>query len=104
MDHEEARKKVIGILGVIRFDGHFNKCFDNIKKSQQEEIISWIKDCKDRKTSPIMSKKDCEIIGFVKKIGSNVRAILTKEKQGYFLSLFLDKHKYYEEEAERLGF
>jgi hypothetical protein len=33
-----------------------------------------------------------------------VRAILTKEKKGYFIALFLDKHKYYEDEMQKLGF
>jgi len=43
-------------------------------------------------------------MGFVHRIGSNFRIILTKEKEKYFLALFLDKHKYYETEMEKLGF
>ena len=56
------------------------------------------------KTNPIQSKTKRNVIGFVRRIGSNLRAILKKEKQGYFITLFLDKHKYYEIEMDKLGF
>jgi len=88
----------------VKFDGHFDKCFENLKTTQQEEIIEWVKLCKELKVNPIQSKVNREIIGFVKRIGSNLRAILTKEKKGYFIELFLDKHKYYEIEMNKLGF
>ncbi len=105
MQTEEARIKITQLLGSqIRFSGHFDKCFENLKETQQQDLIVWIKDCKEYKENPIQSKADREIIGFVKRFGSNLRAILTKRKEGYFLSLFLDKHKYYDEEREKLGF
>lgn len=88
----------------VKFDGHFDKCFDNIKATQQVEFLGWINDCKLKKENPIQSKTNRELIGFVRRIGSNLRAILTKEKQGYFIELFLDKHKYYESEMDKLGF
>lgn len=88
----------------VSFEGHFNKCFDNLKVTQQQEVIDWVKACKELKINPIQSKTNRELIGFVKKIGSNLRAILTKEKKGYFIVLFLDKHKYYEAEMNNLGF
>lgn len=88
----------------VKFEGHFNKCFNNLKETQQKELIKWIKNCKARKINPIQSKKNRNLIGFIKRIGSNLRVILTKEKQGYFLVLFLDKHKYYEFEMIKLGF
>ena len=88
----------------IRFEGHFNKCFDNLKETQQKQLLDWIKKCKGYKIGPIQSKKDRKVIGFVEKFGSNLRAILTKEKKAYFVALFLDKHKYYELEMEKLGF
>lgn len=104
LEHEQAREKIKQILGSnVKFEGHFNKCFDNLKETQQKQLINWVKECRERKINPIQSKKK-RIIGFVKKIGSNLRAVLTKEKQGYFLTLFLDKHKYYEDEMMRLGF
>ncbi len=104
MQCEEAKKAIVEILGSVNFEGHFNKCFENLKETQQKNLISWVKDCKDHKVSPIQSKKDRNLIGFVRKFGSNLRTILTKEKEGYFLELFLDKHKYYEFEMSKLGF
>jgi len=52
----------------------------------------------------IQSKIDRNVIGFVNRFGSNLRAILTKRKDSYFLALFLDKHKYYELEITKYGF
>lgn len=95
-------KKILG--SDVKFDGHFDKCFENLKTTQQDELIEWIKSCKNLKVNPIQSKTNREVIGFVKRIGSNLRVILTKEKKGYFIELFLDKHKYYEIEMGKLGF
>lgn len=102
---DDAINRIIEILGAnVRFEGHFNKCFDNLKETQQNELVKWVKNCQEHKVTPILSKKDRNMIGFVKRVGSNLRVILTKEKQGYFLALFLDKHKYYEDEMLKLGF
>jgi len=103
LHHDEAKEVIIDVLGDIKFDGHFNKCFDGLKDSLQVELIRWVKDCDEKKVNPIQSKKK-NVIGFVKKFGSNVRAVLTKEKEGYFIDLFLDKHKYYEQKMDSLGF
>jgi hypothetical protein len=102
--HDNARARITEILGNVKFEGHFNKCFDNLKESQQNQLLQWTLDCKECKANPIQSKKNKHTIGFVKKFGSNVRAILTKEKSSFFIALFLDKHKYYENEITKLGF
>ena len=105
MQTNEAKELIKKILDSdVKFDGHFDKCFSNLKDTQQLEVIEWVKACKELKINPIQSKTNRELIGFVKRIGSNLRAILTKEKKGYFLELFLDKHKYYEIEMNKLGF
>ena len=105
MQPEEARIMIKKILeSEVSFDGHFDKCLENLKETQQQEILVWLEACKLHKIDPVLSKKDRNLIGFVKRIGSNLRAILTKEKKGYFMALFLDKHKYYELEMARLGF
>ena len=105
MQPEEARHLILQLLGSsLKFDGHFDKCFENLKETQQQELLQWVKDCQEHKTNVIQSKINRELIGFVKRFGSNLRAILTKQKEGYFLVLFLDKHKYYEIEMEKLGF
>ena len=105
MQTTEAKELIKKILeSDVKFEGHFDKCFVNLKETQQQEIIEWVKKCKELKINPIQSKNDRERIGFVKRIGSNFRAILTKKKEGYFIELFLDKHKYYEVEMGKLGF
>ncbi len=105
MQHKKAKERVQRILEIeIKFEGHFDKCFDNLKESQQLSLIEWIENCKETKLNPIASFKDKQLIGFILRIGSNLRAILTKEKNKYFLVLFLDKHKYYEAELLKLGF
>ena len=59
---EEAKKAIMEILGSVSFEGHFNKCFDGLKETQQEELINWVRNCRDHKISPIQSKKDRKII------------------------------------------
>jgi hypothetical protein len=102
LQNEEGKSKIIEISGEIRFEGHFDSCFDNLKETQQESLILWIGKCVHGQEIPKRTK-DNEVIAFVYRIGSNLRAILTKEKNGYFIALFLDKHKYYETEIEKLG-
>lgn len=60
--------------------------------------------CNNKNETPIISKRNKDIICFIKRFGSNLRAILTNEKDDYFLALFLDNHKYYENEMKNLGF
>lgn len=105
MQIEKFKEEVRQIIGnQVLFDGHFDKCYENLKNSQKNELLIWVKDCLNKNINPIISKRDKEIIGFVKRFGSNIRSILTKRKEGYFISIFLDKHKYYETEMEKLGF
>ena len=66
MQADEAKLSIIKALGNdIKFEGHFDSCFENLKMSQQMEIIDWAKSCKDMKENPIQSKKDKETLGFV---------------------------------------
>lgn len=105
MQAEEGKRLIQETLGQeLKFEGHFIKCFENLKDTQQEELIQWAKDCREYRADPIQSKTNREIIGFVRRFGSNIRAVLIKKKEGYFLVLFLDKHKYYEEEMDKWGF
>ena len=105
MQHDEAKMVIRQILEQdIVFEGNFDKCFNNLKETQQADLINWIQSCKERKENVILSKQDKDLVGFVKKFGSNLRVILTKVKGKYFIALFLDKHKYYEIEMQKLGF
>jgi len=104
--HNEARQNIEEALnGQIKFEGHFNKVFDDLKKSRQEQLIQWVKDCKSGNVAPISSDKIQNLLGFVLKFrDTNFRVILTKKKNEYFIALFLDKHKYYENQRRKLGF
>ena len=105
MLHNEARNKIEEILGSkINFEGHFDMVFDNLKGSRQKQLIEWIKDCRKGKINPISSDKVKDLLGFILRYrDTNFRAILTKKKNEYFIALFLDKHKYYENERRKLG-
>lgn len=59
MQHDEAKESIRRILGNdVELEGHFAKCFDNIKESQQMELLQWLEDCKSHKIYPIQSKAD----------------------------------------------
>jgi len=103
--HEQARKIITELLGAqVRFEGHFNRVFDNLKKGRQDQLLDWVRDCQDGKNLPISSSKVQGLIAFILKFReSNLRSILTKKKNEYFIAIFLDKHKYYNQEREKLG-
>ncbi|MFH0797943.1 MAG: hypothetical protein V1906_00875 [Candidatus Woesearchaeota archaeon] len=55
MLHDEAKESIRKILGNdVELEGHFAKCFDNIKESQQMELLQWLEDCKSHKVYPII--------------------------------------------------
>jgi hypothetical protein len=103
--HEEAKKKIQKILdSEIDFEGHFNMVFDNLKENRQKKLIAWIKECKEGKSIPLSSDRIKDLLGFILRFrDTNFRAILTKKKNQYFIALFLDKHKYYENQRRKLG-
>ena len=107
LKYEEARKIIMELLGEqIIFEGHFDMVFDNLKDNLKKSFLDWIVDCKEgRGRFPEKSPKYPNILVFFFKPNvTNVRGILTKEKNKFFLVLFLDKHKYYDREREKLGF
>ncbi|MEK6952262.1 MAG: hypothetical protein AABX29_04560, partial [Nanoarchaeota archaeon] len=97
MLHEEARNVIKVILGdYITFEGHFDLVFDSLKENKQRQLIEWVKECKEGKHLVLSSDKIKDLLGFVLRFrDTNLRAILTKKKNEYFIALFLDKHKYY---------
>lgn len=105
MLHDEAREIIKRILGKqITFEGHFNTVFNNLKENRQKELINWVKECKEGKTIALSSDKTRDLLAFVLRFrDTNFRAILTKKKNEYFIAIFLDKHKYYENERRKLG-
>ena len=98
------KESIREILGEIRFEGHFDTVFSNLKENRQKQFLVWVKDCKEGKCLALSSDKVKDLLGFILRFrDSNFRAILTKKKNEYFIALFLDKHKYYETERRRLG-
>jgi hypothetical protein len=103
--HDEAREKIKEILGdQITFEGHFDMVFDSMKATRQVSLMDWVKGCQEGHSIPVSSDKIENLLGFVLKFrDTNFRAILTKKKNEYFIALFLDKHKYYENQRRKLG-
>ena len=105
LQNKEAKEQIKNILGdQVRFEGHFEIVFDQLKESRQKQLIQWIIDCREGKNMPISSDKINELLAFILKFReTNFRAILTKKKNEYFIAVFLDKHKYYENQRMKLG-
>ena len=105
MKADEFKQKVVEILGSeIKFDEHVDLVIDHTSIERQNSIIEWIKRCSTREENPEFSKAYKDIMGFVYKSNDNkIRGILTKEKNAYFIALFLGNHKYYERKRRELG-
>lgn len=105
MKPEEFKEKVKTILeSEIKFDGHVNLVINNIIEEKQNLILNWIKACKQGIEKPEPCKKFKNLMSFIYKSNDNkIRGILTKEKNSYFIELFLDKHKYYDRKKRYLG-
>lgn len=105
MQAEEFKLRVKELVGVvINFDGHVNKVINNCTEERQNDILEWIKDCKEGTEIPAPCKKHRHLMAFIYKSNDNrIRGILTKEKNAYFIELFLDKHKYYDRKRKYLG-
>jgi len=103
--HDKAKEAIKKMLGDhITFDGHFDMVFDRLKENRQKQIMEWVKECKEGKSNALSSDKVKDLLAFVLRFrDTNFRAILTKKKNEYFIALFLDKHKYYENERRKLG-
>lgn len=105
MDVDKFKETVKNILGSeIKFDGHVNIVINNIAEERQNLILEWIRNCKKGVNRPEPCKRFKNLISFIYKSNDNkIRGILTKEKNSYFIELFLDKHKYYDMKKRYLG-
>ncbi|MDP3640448.1 MAG: hypothetical protein Q8R53_04600 [Nanoarchaeota archaeon] len=106
MRPEEVKKKIREIVGEqIEFEGHFEIVVEHIPENLQFHLISWVKECSERKQEPFPVPLQRNILVFFFKPNvTNVRGILKKEKNSFFIALFLDKHKYYDRERRKMGF
>ena len=105
MQVEEFKKEVLRLLETeIAFDGHIAKIIENISEDRQKSVLEWIRQCKLGTIKPEPCKRDRSLLAFIYKSNDNrVRGILTKLKNSYFVELFLDKHKYYDQKRRYLG-
>lgn len=105
MKAEEFRQIVLEILkSDIKFDKYVDLVINNTTEERQKSIIEWVRRCNAKEERPDMSKAYKDIVAFIYKSNDNkIRGILTKEKNSYFIELFLGKHKYYEEKRRELG-
>ena len=105
MEYKEFIKIIKRILNEnIKFEGHINKIINSITDKKAKSIISWIKKCRDNKEKYEPCKNHFELIAFIYKSNDNeIRGILSKKKNNYFIELFLDKHKYYDRKRKYLG-
>ena len=104
MHADQFKERVRLVLDVdISFDGHVAKIIDNLLEDKQLQILEWIKECKVGIVRPEPCKNQRHLIAFIYKSNDNrIRGILTKEKNAYFVELFLDKHKYYDTKRKYL--
>jgi hypothetical protein len=105
LEVEEIKQKITGILeSNIEFEGHFSLVIENTDDNFHKTLLDWVQGCKEGEERIYTSKKNKRIVAFIfKSSDTRYRAILTKEKNKYFIVLFLDKHKYYERERDVLG-
>ena len=103
---EEIKNKIKKIISdQIEFEGHFDTVINNMGENQQINFIEWIRKCNNRDIDPDPSPNSRDLlVFFFKPRVTNIRGILTKRKNSYFITLFLDKHKYYDKQRRKLGF
>jgi len=88
----------------IKFDGHVTTIISSLTEDKLKNILEWIKECKAGIIRPEPCKNYRDFISFIYKSNDNrIRGILTKQKNAYFVELFLDKHKYYDRKRKYLG-
>ena len=105
MKADEFKENVKQILNAnIKFDGHVDIVINNLPEPKQNAILEWVKACSLGIERPEPCKNFRNLISFIYKSSDNkIRGILTKEKNAYFIELFLDKHKYYDRKRRYLG-
>lgn len=105
MRADEFKEEVKKLLKTeIAFDGHVDTVINNIDEEKQKSILRWIADCNLGKNRPEPCRSFKNLIAFIYKSNDNkIRGILTKEKNAYFIELFLAKHKYYDRKRRYLG-
>ncbi len=105
MHADQFKQQVMMILGTdIKFDGHVEGVVDGLSEDKQQRLLDWVKNCQAGINRPEPCKHYPHLITFIYKSNDNkIRGLLTKEKNSYFIELFLDNHKYYDRKRKYLG-
>ena len=107
MEGKEVRKQLLSTFGQqLKFNKEFDKYAEQLKEGMLQDFFAWCNDCKndvaDRSTPPI--KKYKHLLVFFRKIASDVRAVLIKEKNSNFIEIILSGHKHYDDTRMKLGY
>lgn len=107
MEGEEVRQKLLEVFGEqLIFNKDFDSYISKLKDNMVLELIEWTIRCKEKKEVGSQPKKKeySHLFVFFRKIGSNVRAILIKEKNTDFIELQLTDHKSYDDTRMHFGY
>ncbi|MBW2976645.1 hypothetical protein KY347_04325 [Candidatus Woesearchaeota archaeon] len=107
MEGKEARKQLLSIFGQqLKFNKEFDKYAEQLKEGMLQDFFAWCTDCKndlaDRSTPP--KKKYRHLLVFFRKIASDIRVTLIKEKNKDFIEIILSGHRCYDDTRMKLGY
>lgn len=107
MEDKEIRKQLLSIFGQqLKFNKEFDKYAEQLKEGMVQDLLEWCNDCKndlaDMSTPP--KKKYKHLLVFFRKIASEIRVTLIKEKNANFIEIILSGHKYYDDTRLKLGY
>ena len=90
----------------LKFNKEFDTYAEQLKEGMLQDFFAWCNDCKndlaDRSTPP--KKKYKHLMVFFRKIASDVRVTLIKEKNKDFIEILLNGHKHYDDTRMNLGY
>ena len=107
MEGKEARQKLLDLFGSgIKFNREFDKHIEALKEGMANDLIEWCRRCKENKElGSVPPKREFKhLYVFFRKIASDVRAVLIKEQNKYFIEIILEDHKGYDDARMKLGY
>ena len=107
MEGKEARKQLLSIFGQqLKFNREFDKYAKQLKEGMLQDFFAWCNDCRndlaDMSTPP--KKEYKHLLVFFRKIASDIRVTLIKEKNKGFIEVILSGHQYYDDTRMKLGY
>ena len=107
MEGKEIRKQLYDIFGQqLKFNKEFDKYAEQLKEGMMKDLISWCNDCKNdlaqRSTPP--KRQFRHLLVFFRKISSDIRVVLIKEKNSNFIEIILSGHREYDDTRMKFGY